>query len=126
MTLLLILQAIFVLQFAPYDDDEAMTSMNALIFTSTFWIVMVTLLLCLAASTIGVFGAITFNKWMVGVTAAAYCVGVVMGLVFMQRNVVIYSAFFAYPHFFLVKEIQQGIMTKQNYDATERMSCCCV
>lgn len=124
--LILFLSAIFVILSIPYDDDQTSASRDALYINSTFWVVTVTLVLCILVSAIGVVGAVKLNKWMVGGMAIAYCAGVVMGIVFKQPKVVIYCAFFAYPHFFLVKEIQQGIMTKHNYDATERMSCCCV
>ena len=74
---------------------------------------------------VGLAGAIIYNKWMVGVAGVFYCVLIVFDLLQLNVPGVIYNAFFAYPHFFLIKEINMGIMTKENYP-NEKFSCCCV
>jgi hypothetical protein len=82
---------------------------------------VVQIVICL----IGITGAFLYSKCMVGVAAAFYCVQVFIYAALFNPLGVMTMALFAYPHFFLIKEIDQGIMTKQNYP-NERMSCCCV
>lgn len=77
------------------------------------------------ASGIGIAGGYYYNIYMTGIAAAAYCFDVLLSLIQFNLGGVLYGAFFAYPHFFLIKEIRAGTMSKENY-ANEEMSCCCV
>lgn len=77
-------------------------------------------------SAIGMAGAFLFNKWMVGVTAVVYILGLVGALISLNPGGMAYNGFFLYPHVFLIKELHHGIMTKENYEPVEKHSCCCV
>ena len=81
----------------------------------------------IGTSVAGIFGAYFFNKWMVGISALAYCAIAIIAFWGFESidNIcfLIYMAWFAYPHFFLFREIHQGIMTNENYP-TEESSCC--
>ena len=74
----------------------------------------------------GIAGALQYSKCMVGVAGVMHCVkAVIYAVFFVDPLGVITMTLFAYPHFFLISEIDQGIMTKQNYP-NEKRSCCCV
>lgn len=77
-------------------------------------------------SAIGMAGAFIFNKWMVGVTAVVYVLGLLGALLSLNPGGMAYNGFFLYPHVFLIKELHRGIMTKENYEPVEKHSCCCV
>jgi hypothetical protein len=74
---------------------------------------------------LGIFGALHYNLYMTGIAAAAFCFDFVRAMVGFNIFGLIFSGFFAYPHFFFIKEVREGIMSKENYN-NERMSCCCV
>jgi hypothetical protein len=74
---------------------------------------------------LGIFGALHFNPYMTGIAAASFCFDFVRALVGNSLIGVTFSGYFAYPHFFFIKEVREGIMSKENYN-NERMSCCCV
>lgn len=107
-----------------YDDDEVKEAME-LYGNAPLGSIIGILVVQIVISALGAVGAFVYNKWMVGMTAAAYFIGVAMGLIALNPGSIVYNLFFAYPHFFLIKEIHQGSMTKETYP-DEKQSCCCV
>jgi hypothetical protein len=73
----------------------------------------------------GVYGAISYNQWLVASALVLYSVLVAYNAAYFNIPGVIGNALFAYPHWFLIQEIRSGIMTKENYP-NEKHSCCCV
>jgi hypothetical protein len=73
----------------------------------------------------GVYGAYTFNQYLVGFSLFSYALEGVFALLSFNLAGLLLAGFFAYPHVFLIKEIRAGIMTPENYPIEEQ-SCCCV
>lgn len=73
----------------------------------------------------GILGAIQYDISLVGVALLWYCADFLRALIQFNLGGLLIAAFFAYPHVFLVKEIRQGIMSRENYH-NEMHSCCCV
>ena len=108
-----------------YDDDEMLETLAE--FSNSFPLgafiaIQVVKILCSVA---GIIGALKFNIYLTGVAAAAYCIDVLMALIEFSVGGIVYAALFAYPHFYFIKEVRAGIMSKENYH-NEEMSCCCV
>ena len=79
------------------------------------------------ANVAGVYGAYTFNIYLVGVSLAAYALECIFALITFSLIGVAVAAGFAYPHVFFIKEVRAGIMTKERYvPGIEEQSCCCV
>jgi hypothetical protein len=72
----------------------------------------------------GVLGAIQYNVWMVGTAALKLGIDIVVVLCSFNFTKMVAFSLFLYPHVFFIKEVRQGIMSKENY-ANERQSCCC-
>lgn len=105
----------------PFDDDESQTAVENMhpwpgIMLFLFEIV----LLCLS-----IVGAVTFSAEKVAVGLAVLGVGCLISLIRVNLPAVIITAIFAYPHYFLYKEIGEGIMSAGNYH-NEEESCCCI
>ena len=83
-------------------------------------------ILKIIANSLGIYGALQFNVIMVGISCAVYCFDVFLALIAFNFAGLIYAVFFAYPHFFFIREVRTGIMTKENYPINEEQSCCCV
>jgi hypothetical protein len=77
------------------------------------------------ANGLGIYGAVTYNIWMVGVSLLVYCFDFVMGVVAVNVLSLVMVGLFAYPHFFFIKEVRSGVMSEANY-VNEKQSCCCV
>ena len=107
-----------------YDDDGVIAAFEG--FSSlplgAFLAIQVTRIVCSLA---GIVGGMKYNVILTGVAALMYCVDAVMSLVVFNIGGLVYSLFFAYPHFFFIKEVRAGIMSEENYP-NEKMSCCCV
>lgn len=73
----------------------------------------------------GIIGAWKYKIYMVGFTLMMYLLDAAMAILGLNPSHAIISLLFAYPHFYLMREIQQGIMTEENYP-NEEHSCCCV
>jgi cytochrome bd-type quinol oxidase subunit 2 len=73
----------------------------------------------------GIMGAIKYTKWMIMVALIGYALSFVVNLLSGSYLGLVLPALFAYPHFVLISEINQGIMTPDNYP-NEVHSCCCV
>jgi len=109
------------------DDDEAKqafadvekaagASLGFLIFLAVAKIV------CYSC---GIYGAMSYNIWLVGVSLAAYGLGFIYALIHGNILALLPQGFFAYPHVFFIKEVKEGIMSEENYEL-EKQSCCCV
>jgi hypothetical protein len=83
----------------------------------------------LAPCALGIMGAIRYNVRMVGAAALNICVIIGVGLSAFNQHFNMFGvalfAFFLYPHILFIKEVRDGIMSKENYE-NERHSCCCV
>jgi len=107
-----------------YDDDEVAKMMSD--FGSLPVGALIAILVVKAiGAVIGIIGGIKFNMYMTGIAGAIYAISCVVSIVFLDLPGAIYAGFFAYPHYFLVKEIRSGIMSEENYP-NEKQSCCCV
>jgi hypothetical protein len=106
------------------DDDEIINALNKLrdepIATLVIRVIITMICCCF-----GVLGAIQYSVWMVSAAALKLCIGVVVGLCSFNVAQMVAFSLFLYPHVFFMKEVRQGIMSKENY-ANERQSCCCV
>jgi hypothetical protein len=107
-----------------YEDDEVAAAIEEFKQLPIGWFltIQVIKILCAAA---GIFGAIHYNVYLTGAAALSYCADVVFSLIGLHIPGLILGACFAYPHFFFIKEVRSGIMSKENYP-NEEMSCCCV
>jgi hypothetical protein len=58
------------------------------------------------------------------VTAAvSYSISCLLGLISLNFVHVTIAGFFLYPHIIMIKEMQEGIMTEDNYSSVA--TCCC-
>jgi hypothetical protein len=111
---------------ASYDDDEVQEAMTAFNGANLSMGVAIALAaIRIIANSLGVYGAVTYNIWMVGVSLSVYCVDFVMGVFALNVISLVMVALFAYPHFFFIKEVRSGIMSEATY-VNEKQSCCCV
>jgi hypothetical protein len=111
---------------ASYDDDEvqeAMSSFNEGNLAMGVFFALAAIRI--VANALGIYGAVTYNIWMVGISLAAYCIDFAMGVVSVNIVGLVTNALFAYPHFFFIKEVRSGLMSEANY-VNEKQSCCCV
>jgi hypothetical protein len=109
-----------------YDDDEVQEAMAAFNEASLSMGVAIALIaIRMIANGLGIYGAVTYNIWLVGVSLLVYCFDFVMGAVTGNLIGLLMAALFAYPHFFFIKEVRSGIMSEANY-VNEKQSCCCV
>uniref|UniRef100_A0A7S2EL06 Uncharacterized protein n=1 Tax=Trieres chinensis TaxID=1514140 RepID=A0A7S2EL06_TRICV len=109
------------------DDDEAKqafadvekaagASLGFLIFFT------VAKLVCYSC---GIYGAMSYNIWLVGISLVAYGLDFIYALTNGSILALLLPGFFAYPHVFFIKEVKEGIMSEENYEL-EKHSCCCV
>ena len=117
----------------PFDDDYMIASYQKIADMSVARIVSVNLLRAII-SAIGIFGALHYNVYMVGITGIMYSVVAVIAFVnmflvekyaFMLVGTILLQGLFAYPHFVFIHEVRKGIMTPATYPE-EKQSCCCV
>jgi hypothetical protein len=94
-------------------DNTSMGALGAIIsFRMTF-------------NVMGIYGAIHYRQYYVGAALVAFILSTFMSLWNLEIVGVVMSSLFAYPHFFLIKEIRSGIMSVNTYPI-EKQSCCCV
>lgn len=87
------------------------------------WVYFVFLATGLGFYLSGIYGAITF-KWMMVLAALIYNGAFfVLNLVFLNWIGAVFMALIMYPHVFLVMELRNGIMSKQNFHIEDK--CCC-
>ena len=70
----------------------------------------------------GMYGALKFKKWGIAVGGSAYAIGFAISLIRFDIVDLILAAALGYPHYFLIKEINAGIMTDYNY---HNVAYCC-
>lgn len=78
----------------------------------------------LIVSIIGMIGAINYKMYLIGAAGSMYVIEAVLSIISLDFFGAIKSLFFAYPHYFLMQEIKQEIMTKENYPNEEHSMCC--
>jgi len=106
------------------DDDQVIEAGKEL-QQIPMGLLIVLLVLQLSMFGLGVQGAIAYKKWMVMCALAAYSLSFVMAVFQLSIFGMIQAGFFAYPHVFFIREMDQNIMTPENYP-NEVQSCCCV
>lgn len=106
------------------DDDELSSALEEFrsLPLGAFLAIQITKIVL---SVVGIVGAVKFHQIMVGLSMAAYAFDAVAALIGLNVVGLLYAGFFAYPHGFFIKEVRDGIMTKENYP-NEEFSCCCV
>lgn len=107
------------------DDDEMQEMYSEMEELKGVGAIVAVMLVRLMCNSCGVYGAYSFNMYLVGISLAGYCLETVFALISFNLGGLFMAIFFAYPHVFLIKEIRAGIMTKENYPVEEQ-SCCCV
>lgn len=105
----------------PLDDDELQAALDRTNsgFKIFFFVLEIVLL------SVAIWGAVTFSAPKVGVGLGVFGIGCVMSLIEFNLPAVVTAGLFAYPHYFLYREIVVGIMSEENY-YNEEQSCCCV
>ena len=73
----------------------------------------------------GIVGGARFSRWMVLMPGVWLSLGCIFNLFALNIGAAVVCGLFAYPHFIFFREIQMGIMSKENY-INETQSCCCV
>jgi hypothetical protein len=106
-----------------YDDDSILNNLE--LAQDTRGIMFGILLTCWIGMILGIRGAQTYTVWMVWIASIVYCCIVTMSIVLRSLPIAILAAFFVYPHFVLIHELQRGTMTAERYNV-EQQSCCCV
>jgi hypothetical protein len=106
------------------DDEDAMANAKAMQKVHFGWIIFFHVIQIICYGT-GLWGALKFDRKLVMVALVCYLLSFVFNLVTFQIVAVLLNGFFAYPHYFLQKEIEANIMTPDNYP-NEVQSCCCV
>jgi hypothetical protein len=92
-------------------DDEVGVAVSVILFV----------LLGVWCAGLSLYGAITYNKFMV----AANAIFLVLTMPFGGLLSIVVNGLYIYPHAFLIYYIHTGVITKENY-ANEKQSCCCV
>jgi hypothetical protein len=69
----------------------------------------------LVISGIGIFGAMNFQLWAVGLAAIGFVIGLLNALYWSNWIGVVIGLFVLYPHVVLAHEIRMGIMAKETY-----------
>eukprot|EP00536_Pseudo-nitzschia_multiseries_P006510 jgi/Psemu1/296267/fgenesh1_pm.139_\ len=88
-----------------------------------FGIFMATFVLGIIANSLGVYGALKFKNIFVLIAAIWFGLEALLSLVlFMDFVGCAVSLFFLYPHIMFIREMQSGVMTKENY--VHEKNCC--
>jgi hypothetical protein len=98
------------------------TIIAGLIYADTGMAVIVVAIALVVCYALGIFGAASFNKWLVSVALAADILNVVCSVLFGLYFAIVMWALFAYPHAVFISEASKGVMTKENYANVQ--SCC--
>lgn len=114
--------AISVVNGVEFEDDAMEEAIVQQFPVGWMIAIMFAKILCYA---IGIWGAVSFSLWQVYVALGMYMIDTIVNVLVLKFVSVLVAGFFAYPHVYLVQEIKNGIMTKENY-YSEEQSCCCV
>ena len=112
------------------DDDEVEKEGEALLQLHVGWHIFLGILQMICFS-IGVLGGIKFNLQYAQIAYGCYGFSFIYHLLTSYRSPLVWliqlgiAIGFAYPHYYFTKELQEGIMSPQNYE-NEVQSCCCV
>jgi hypothetical protein len=82
-------------------------------------------LLMIVATILGIVGALRYNIYMVGLAILPFFIEFIAYLGYGPYWLVPIVALCVYPHVMFIKEVHEGIMTKERY-THEQQSCCCV
>ena len=92
-----------------------------------FGLILSALVVGIICNSLALMGSIKFYKTFVMVGLVWYCIESILSLVlFLDFIGAAVGLAFAYPHFFLFKEIRSGIMSKQTYPNEKSCCDCCV
>ncbi|KAG7347459.1 hypothetical protein IV203_016164 [Nitzschia inconspicua] len=106
-------------------DDDAVINAGKQLQQIPMGLVVALIILQIVLHSIGVQGAIAYKKWMVYCALASFAMNVVVNIFQLNPVFVIFNVCLAYPHVFFIKEMNENIMTPENYP-NEVQSCCCV
>jgi len=88
-----------------------------------FGIFMAAFVLGIIANSLGIYGALKFKQIFVLIAGVWFALEALLSLIlFLDFVGFALGLLFLYPHIMLFKEIQDGIMTKENY--VNEKSCC--
>lgn len=103
------------------DDDEVQEAIED--SHGTWGIIMFVIEIVLLC--VSIWGAVSYSTPKVVVGLGLFSIGCLMSLVQFNLPGALLTGLFAYPHYFLYHEINNGIMNPENY-YNEEQSCCCV
>ena len=106
-------------------DDDAIKQDLANKGGAIAGIIALFFVIALTFSTLGIYGALKYNKCMVIAAAVWYGLSSLVSLSGGDILGCVLAGLFCYPHIVFVQEMQKGIMTEENYP-NEIHSCCCV
>eukprot|EP00542_Grammatophora_oceanica_P017314 CAMPEP_0194048406 /NCGR_PEP_ID=MMETSP0009_2-20130614/27196_1 /TAXON_ID=210454 /ORGANISM="Grammatophora oceanica, Strain CCMP 410" /LENGTH=172 /DNA_ID=CAMNT_0038694259 /DNA_START=51 /DNA_END=569 /DNA_ORIENTATION=- len=131
-SLLFMLEFIFIDKIVAKDeevinDEEQLNNLHtaAAIIKKLEGLLVFFLMIKIACSAVGIHGAYTFSVPKVGVALGCYTVFLIFDVLTLSFGGILMDAFFAYPHIYLIMEMNEGIMSPENY-INEEQSCCCV
>ena len=104
-----------------FDDDSVKSELGVL--SSAAWFAYLVAAISVVCAGLGIYGAWKYKGWMVLVSGVWYAINALLSLIGGGVGGCIMSAFFAYPHFVFYREMQQNIMTADNYHNEKH--CCC-
>mmetsp|Transcript_27839 Transcript_27839/g.78008 ORF Transcript_27839/g.78008 Transcript_27839/m.78008 type:complete len:129 (-) Transcript_27839:242-628(-) len=110
---------------AEEGDDDSVKQAAAQLQDVPMGLLIAINLIQMAGYACGLFGALKYNASLVMVAFVFYCIYTVFALIGLNIASILLGGFFAYPHWFLYKEIKDGTMSEENY-VNEKASCCCV
>jgi hypothetical protein len=104
-------------------DDDQVKSIGEQVSALPLGFLIVRNLLLAAMFAVGIPGAVKYNPRMVQVAYAGYVIKLLFDLREGAIIDVIVDGVFSYPHFYFLKEMQENIMTPDNYP--NEAQCCC-
>jgi len=111
-----------------YDDDQMKQAAEemATMDYGNVWIGVAIGLARLVFNGLGIWGAYSYTVWAVGASAGVFGLECIFALVSLNLVGLVVFACFLYPHFYLVMELRNGVMSRETYESSEKQSCCCV
>ena len=106
------------------DDDEAQDALSSLDSGAVGLTILIGFV-AIACCSFGIYGAISFKVAYIGVGMLWHSLEALRSIFFLDLPGLALSVGFIYPHFFLIKDINNGNMTKGSYPIREE-KCCCV
>mmetsp|Transcript_14028 Transcript_14028/g.22569 ORF Transcript_14028/g.22569 Transcript_14028/m.22569 type:complete len:186 (-) Transcript_14028:241-798(-) len=94
-------------------------SFRSAMFGKTFLYSVGVALPGLILSSLGIFGAITFELWAMYLATAGFLVAFLLDIIMLQWIGLAITALVLVPHIILSYEIRAGIMTKDSYETEE-------